>query len=176
MSTATRDGRLAGEFFADSHRIRSPRPWRSRGGVQQFSGPRWIAEPVPLMDDEATLILEQEMEKAYAAFAAADAFQMNFASAPDPYASLPVAEDPSAGLGSSQLLSSRSRTQATLNRSHKRLRRRRLRRAAKNQRPRWLKSAKLVSLRQTMSARTRPRRPKKPQLTQPRPPPVPVQT
>jgi CheY-like chemotaxis protein len=62
------------------------------GAAQQFSGPRWIAEPVPLRDDEATLLLEQEMEKAYAAFAAADAGQMTFASAPEPCASLPAAE------------------------------------------------------------------------------------
>jgi hypothetical protein len=40
------------------------------------------------MDDEATLVLEQEMEKARAAFAAADAARMSFASAPaEPYAS-----------------------------------------------------------------------------------------
>jgi CheY-like chemotaxis protein len=50
------------------------------GATQEFSGPRWIAEAVPLRDDEATLILEQEMEKAYAAFAAADAAGMSFAS------------------------------------------------------------------------------------------------
>jgi len=38
-----------------------------------FSGPRWIAEVVPLSMEEATFVLEQEMEKQYAAFAAADA-------------------------------------------------------------------------------------------------------
>jgi len=36
-------------------------------------GPRWIAEVVPLSMEEATFVLEQEMEKQYAAFAAADA-------------------------------------------------------------------------------------------------------
>ncbi len=35
-------------------------------------GPRWIAEPVPLSDGESHLILESEMEKTYAAFAAAE--------------------------------------------------------------------------------------------------------
>jgi CheY-like chemotaxis protein len=40
---------------------------------QNLSGPRWIAEPMPLGSDEATIILEKEMEKAYAAFAAAEA-------------------------------------------------------------------------------------------------------
>lgn len=42
----------------------------------QFSGPRWIAEPVPVTEDESRLILEQEMAKAYAALAAADAARM----------------------------------------------------------------------------------------------------
>jgi CheY-like chemotaxis protein len=35
-------------------------------------GPRWIAEPIPVGEDESALILEREMEKAYAAFAAAE--------------------------------------------------------------------------------------------------------
>jgi CheY-like chemotaxis protein len=35
------------------------------------SGPRWIAEPMALGEDEATFLLEHEMEKAYAATAAA---------------------------------------------------------------------------------------------------------
>ena len=52
------------------------------GGEGQHSGPRWIAELVPVREDEATLILEQEMEKAYAAFAAADAARMGFAGSP----------------------------------------------------------------------------------------------
>jgi hypothetical protein len=37
-----------------------------------MTGPRWIAEPVPLSLEEAAFVLEQEMEKQYAAFAAAD--------------------------------------------------------------------------------------------------------
>jgi CheY-like chemotaxis protein len=36
-------------------------------------GPRWIAEAISVPEDESTFILEREMEKAYAAFAAADA-------------------------------------------------------------------------------------------------------
>jgi len=35
-------------------------------------GPRWIAEPIPVGEDESALILEREMEKAHAAFAAAE--------------------------------------------------------------------------------------------------------
>jgi hypothetical protein len=66
------------------------------GATQEFSGPRWIAEPVPLRDDEATLILEQEMEKAYAAFAAADAAGMSFANSPAHESFLPIAEAPTA--------------------------------------------------------------------------------
>jgi CheY-like chemotaxis protein len=63
------------------------------GATQEFSGPRWIAEPVALLDDDATLVLEQEMEKAYAAFAAADAARMSFTSRADEVPS-PVAEAP----------------------------------------------------------------------------------
>jgi CheY-like chemotaxis protein len=63
------------------------------GAAQEFSGPRWIAEPVSVGEDEATLILEQEMEKAYAAFAAADGARMSFASSPAaPRAFLEVVE------------------------------------------------------------------------------------
>ncbi len=50
------------------------------GAAEEFSGPRWIAESVAVLGDEATLVLEQEMEKAYAAFAAADAARMGFGS------------------------------------------------------------------------------------------------
>jgi len=64
------------------------------GATQEFSGPRWIAEPVPLRDDEATLILEQEMEKAYAAFAAADAAGMSFANSLALESFSPIAEAP----------------------------------------------------------------------------------
>jgi CheY-like chemotaxis protein len=63
--------------------------------TQQFNGPRWIAEPASVMEDEAALILEQEMEREYASFAAADAARMSFPSSPvEPYTSLPVAEAP----------------------------------------------------------------------------------
>lgn len=43
------------------------------GSLQEFSGPRWTAEPVMLNDAESSLNLEQEMQKSFAAFAAADA-------------------------------------------------------------------------------------------------------
>jgi twitching motility two-component system response regulator PilH len=42
-------------------------------------GPRWIAEPVALDGSEVTLSLEQEMQKAFAAFAAADGARATFA-------------------------------------------------------------------------------------------------
>jgi CheY-like chemotaxis protein len=38
-----------------------------------FTGPRWIAEAVAVGEEESTFLLEREMEKTYAAFAAADA-------------------------------------------------------------------------------------------------------
>jgi CheY-like chemotaxis protein len=78
--------------LADRDRI----PVTMAAGVanQQFNGPRWIAESVSVMEDEAALVLEHEMEQAYAAFAAADAARMSFASSPsEPHASS-VAEAP----------------------------------------------------------------------------------
>lgn len=48
-------------------------------GPAECIGSRWMAEPVPLMEEETTLLLEQEMEKAFAAFAAAEAARMNAA-------------------------------------------------------------------------------------------------
>ena len=62
------------------------------GATQEFSGPRWIAESVAVMDEEASLLLEQEMEKAYAAFAAADAARTNFGSSPGSDAPSTVAD------------------------------------------------------------------------------------
>jgi CheY-like chemotaxis protein len=65
------------------------------GATQEFNGPRWIAESVAVMDDEALLALDHEMEKAYAAFAAADAARASFESLPaDSNTSTPVAESP----------------------------------------------------------------------------------
>ncbi len=43
--------------------------------VGAVCGPRWIAEPVALSDGDSHLILESEMEKTYAAFAAAESAQ-----------------------------------------------------------------------------------------------------
>jgi CheY-like chemotaxis protein len=51
-----------------------------------LSGPRWIAEPVALDSSEAAMILEQEMEKALAAMAAAEAA----ASVPGPAEAAPA--------------------------------------------------------------------------------------
>jgi CheY-like chemotaxis protein len=46
-------------------------------------GPRWVADPVPLSDGDSHLLLELEMEKAYAAFAAAESAR-NPLAAPTP--------------------------------------------------------------------------------------------
>ena len=54
--------------------------------VGALAGPRWIAEAVPVESDDAALILEQEMEKALAAMAAAEAA----ASVPGPVEASPV--------------------------------------------------------------------------------------
>lgn len=42
------------------------------GVARSAQGPRWVAESIAVSSDESTFILEQEMEKAYAAFAAAE--------------------------------------------------------------------------------------------------------
>lgn len=99
--TAT-SGREADQWALGS-RDQVPVTMAVAGAIQEFSGPRWIAEPVPLGEDEATLILEQEMEKAYAAFAAADAARMSFASSQGSYAYGQVAEAPASTAGSGSL-------------------------------------------------------------------------
>jgi CheY-like chemotaxis protein len=72
---------------------RSPMTMAAAVAGREFNGPRWVAESVAVMEDEAALVLEQEMEKAYAAFAAADAARMSFASVPaEVYASMGPAE------------------------------------------------------------------------------------
>jgi hypothetical protein len=75
---------------------RLPVTMAAAGTTQEFSGPRWIAELVPLSEDEATLALSEEMEKAYAAYAAADASRMHFAGSIDSHTSVLVAEERSA--------------------------------------------------------------------------------
>jgi len=62
---------------------------------QEYSGPRWVAEEVPLSDDESSLVLDQEMQKAFAAFAAADAARMSSSSPRSEYR-LEAAEAPQA--------------------------------------------------------------------------------
>ncbi len=47
-----------------------------------ISGSRWIAEELPLADDEAAAILEREMEKAYAALRDTDAYRVGAEDAP----------------------------------------------------------------------------------------------
>jgi len=42
-------------------------------GAGDYSGPRWIAEATTVSEEESTIVLQLEMERAFAAFAAADA-------------------------------------------------------------------------------------------------------
>ena len=105
-------GREADQWALAS-RDQVPMTMAVAGAIQEFSGPRWIAEPVPLGEDEATVVLEQEMEKAYAAFAAADAARMSFASSRESYAFAQVADAPASTAGAGSLpveASSRSDT------------------------------------------------------------------
>jgi CheY-like chemotaxis protein len=50
-----------------------PMPVAAMADAQTFSGPRWIADEVPVPEDEAGWSLEAEMSRSFAAFAAADA-------------------------------------------------------------------------------------------------------
>jgi hypothetical protein len=60
------------------------------------SGPRWIAQSVAIADDESTIVLEREMEKAYAAMAALEAEETSAAVA-EPDAAIAVqSAEPSA--------------------------------------------------------------------------------
>jgi hypothetical protein len=61
-----------------------------------FAGPRWIAAEVLVSEEESALVLELEMQRAYAAFAAADAARLanyspaaSIAAPPEPVASEP---------------------------------------------------------------------------------------
>ncbi len=47
-----------------------------------YSGPRWIAEELPLAQDEAASILEREMDKAYAELRETDAYRVSAEDAP----------------------------------------------------------------------------------------------
>jgi len=88
--TAAIDSEAAKSDLAARDRV--PVTMAAAVAAQECNGPRWIAESVAVMEDEATLVLEQEMERAHAAFAAADAAGMSFASSPaESYASM-VAE------------------------------------------------------------------------------------
>jgi len=49
------------------------------GSIQEFSGRRWTAEPITMSEAESSLNLELEMQKSFAAFAAADAAQLGAA-------------------------------------------------------------------------------------------------
>jgi CheY-like chemotaxis protein len=46
------------------------------GEMGTYAGPRWIADEVPVLEEESALVLELEMQRAYAAFAAADAARL----------------------------------------------------------------------------------------------------
>jgi CheY-like chemotaxis protein len=90
--TAATDRERVADKWDRASRDQVPVTMAVAGAMQEFSGPRWIAEPVALTPDEATFVLEQEMEKAYAAFAAADAARMSFASSLEPEASMQLSD------------------------------------------------------------------------------------
>ena len=59
------------------------------GGEETYAGPRWIADEAPVSEEESALVLELEMQRAYAAFAAADAARLANYSIVIPVASRP---------------------------------------------------------------------------------------
>jgi CheY-like chemotaxis protein len=56
-------------------------PGAERRAEAGASGPRWIAQSVAVAEDESTVVLEREMEKAYAAMAALEAEKTSSAAA-----------------------------------------------------------------------------------------------
>jgi CheY-like chemotaxis protein len=60
------------------------------------SGPRWIAQSVAVAEDESTVVLEREMEKAYAAMAALEAEKTSPAAAADAFTPAESASPPAA--------------------------------------------------------------------------------
>jgi trimeric autotransporter adhesin len=89
--TTAVDREAAKSDFAASDR--APVTMAAAVAGREFNGPRWVAESVAVLEDEVTLVLELEMERAYAAFAAADAARMSFANAPtEAYASMAPVE------------------------------------------------------------------------------------
>ena len=96
---ASSGGAEVAEAFAgaNSAETRSVPTIVAAAASQEFTGPRWVAEAVALADDEAALILEQEMVKAQAAMAAAAAESTSapaeqFAVTPEENLSAPEAE------------------------------------------------------------------------------------
>ena len=53
--------------------VDEPVPVTMAAAVGEYSGPRWTAEETSVSEEESTLVLQLEMERAFAAFAAADA-------------------------------------------------------------------------------------------------------
>jgi CheY-like chemotaxis protein len=100
-SLAPANGHGKGDTWELGSREQVPVTMAVAGATQEFSGPRWVADPVQLTEDEATLVLEQEMEKVYAAFAAADAARMSFANSPEPHAPVLVADSAASNPGAS---------------------------------------------------------------------------
>jgi len=85
------------EAFAGATETQAAPAMVAAASSPEFSGPRWVAETVALADDEAALILEQEMIKAQAAMAAAAESSSSpaaqFAVTPEENLSVPQAED-----------------------------------------------------------------------------------
>jgi CheY-like chemotaxis protein len=54
-------------------------------GGREYSGPRWAAQEIALTNEESSLILDQEMHKAFAAFAAVDAARMSGSAAAEEF-------------------------------------------------------------------------------------------
>jgi len=68
LAPANGDG-AAATFAVENRDEQIPVTMAAAVATQEFSGPRWIAEPVQASEEESSLILEEEMRKALAAMA-----------------------------------------------------------------------------------------------------------
>jgi twitching motility two-component system response regulator PilH len=86
-TTAGGDGSSASKPIAAAKDEKAPEPVTVAAAAVSESatmavGPRWVAEEVPVQAAEAVLVLEKEMHKAFAAFAAAEYGSNAYESAP----------------------------------------------------------------------------------------------
>ncbi len=71
--SSSSSGDKAGMHHGENASVTAGASSAERAAETKATGPRWIAQTVAIADDESTVILEREMEKAYAAMASLEA-------------------------------------------------------------------------------------------------------